>query len=216
MALRQLKGRVRELIAAGKSDELSDLPAVGLLRALLPLTNRPEESLRLPAITALGRAAARQAARDPEPVREIFRRLIWSLNDESGSIGWGAAQAMAEIMAGNEALAREYAPLLIGLLAEDSGSPDFPPLVEGALWAVGRVAEIHPELVKDAARHLPRFLLSENPQYRALAARIVGLAGLEQFKGNLELLLVDEREVGIYIGGRVVVKKVKKWAEEGL
>ena len=42
-----------------------------------------------------------------------MRRLMWSLNDESGSIGWGAPEAMAEIMARNKKLADEYYKILI-------------------------------------------------------------------------------------------------------
>jgi len=34
---------------------------------------------------------------------------MWSLNDESGGIGWGAPEAMGAIMARHTGLADEYA-----------------------------------------------------------------------------------------------------------
>jgi len=37
--------------------------------------------------------------KEMESARVIMRRLMWSLNDESGDIGWGAPEAMAEIIA---------------------------------------------------------------------------------------------------------------------
>ena len=38
----------------------------------------------------MGLLAADLAGQDMEEARELMRRLMWSLNDESGSSGWGA------------------------------------------------------------------------------------------------------------------------------
>jgi len=71
-------------------------------RVIAPLFSffyRYESWLRWRAITAMGEAVMQMAGRDMEYARNIMRRLIWNLNDESGGIGWGSAEAMGEIMA---------------------------------------------------------------------------------------------------------------------
>ena len=50
------------------------------------------------------------------------RRLIWSLNDESGGIGWGAPEAMGEILARSEKLSCEFYCILLAYIRED-GTP---------------------------------------------------------------------------------------------
>ncbi len=44
-----------------------------------------------------------------------MHRLMWSLNDESGSIGWGVPEAVAEIMANHDGAAEKYAYILVCL-----------------------------------------------------------------------------------------------------
>ena len=105
-------------------------------RMIAPLFSffyRDESWLRWRAITAMGEAVMQMAGRDIEYARNIMRRLIWNLNDESGGIGWGSAEAMGEIMARVPQLAEEYGPLLASYIREDRNRPDHPDLQAGAL-----------------------------------------------------------------------------------
>ena len=60
----------------------------------------------------MGASLARLADADMEAARIVMRRLLWSLNDESGGIGWGAPESMAEAMCRHQGLALEYAHML--------------------------------------------------------------------------------------------------------
>jgi hypothetical protein len=71
------------------------------------------------AVSALGGVMAVLAKEDMEAARIIMRRLMWSLNGESGSISWGGPEAMAEIMANHDGLAEEYAYILVAYMRED-------------------------------------------------------------------------------------------------
>ena len=64
----------------------------------------------------MGAVVEKLAWEDMEGARVIMRRLMWSLNEESGGIGWGAPEAMAEIMARHLELAREYSHMLISYM----------------------------------------------------------------------------------------------------
>jgi len=175
-----LERRVSELLDAedfdGSLDEFLGLPASAVVRHLLPsLCSDGERKWRT--VRAVGAVVAEEALRDMEFARNFMRRLMWSLNDESGGIGWGAPETMGEIMARNEALASEFAHMLISYIRPDGNYLEHPPLQRGVLWAIGRLAEENPGLAREAAPYLKPLLKSPDAQVRALAARALDFAG---------------------------------------
>jgi hypothetical protein len=114
---------------------------------LISLIQSPDETLRGRAVRALGRVVAALARENLESARVVMRRLMWSLNDESGGIGWGAPEAMGEIMAQSEPLAREYARILLSYVDENGNYLEYEPLRRGALEGIRRLSEVRPHLV---------------------------------------------------------------------
>ena len=55
---------------------------------LISFTYDKESILCWRAIEAMGKAAGAVAERDPSTVRNIVQRLLWSMGEESGGIGW--------------------------------------------------------------------------------------------------------------------------------
>ena len=217
MADRSIKARVLALLRSGRSlDELEHLPARRLAGALLPALCRPEEQIKWPAATALGRVVSRLADEEPEAAREIMRRLVWSLNDESGSSGWGAPEAMAEILAAHRDLAKKFSPILISHLEPDGNFAGNPPMQEALLWAAGRLAEAWPDLARRAAIYLPGYLKSDQPPLRGLSARLAGLIGAGEFQSELEALADDEAEFTIFMNGRLEKARVGLLAQKAL
>ena len=161
-----------------------------------------EEEVKWRAVVSLGVLAAEVAEQNPERARDIVRRMAWALNEESGNAGWGLPEAMGEILARSEILAPEFAPLLLSYISPGSTYLDFEPLLEGALWAAGRVAEDRPDLLRSlgAENSLIPYLKSANPLLRGLAVRALGLIG----HGNALLdnpdLFQDETPIRIYWG----------------
>ncbi|MCI5189098.1 MAG: hypothetical protein D3905_04700 [Candidatus Electrothrix sp. AS4_5] len=102
MGTRAIKQHVLELLKqddlAALETELALLRAKELINALFFGICHAHERIRWHAISVMGGAVARLAEQDMEEARIILRRMLWSLNDESGGIGWGAPESMAEIM----------------------------------------------------------------------------------------------------------------------
>jgi hypothetical protein len=149
--------------------ELKNLPARQVINPLFSFLCSPDETVKMRAVAAIGVVVAQLANEDMESARVIMRRLIWNLNDESGGIGWGCPEAMGEIMASHEGLAKEYAPILISFIREDGNFFEYEPLLCGALWGVGRLAQVRPQLVKDSVPHVRSFLKSQNDTIKELA-----------------------------------------------
>lgn len=141
-----------------------------VLSHLTALTYDPDPAIADRAVTAMGLVAAELADADPEFVRGHLRRLFWLLNDESGGIGWRAAEAIGEIIRARPTQFAEFIPNLIWLLdmePEDAGR--FQP---GILRGIMRVAEVT-ELAGRGDLHdlLEKLRGSENPEVRELAER---------------------------------------------
>ena len=174
---RELKERIRSLLERRSPppavEELRGPPASQVIHTLFSLLSTNKASLRSRAAAAFGLVVSDLALVDIEAARNVMRRLMWSVNDESGGIGWGTPEAMAEILARHEGLAREYAPILISYLREDGNFLGHGPLEKGLLRAINRVAETRSDILRshDASRYLRNFLQSQDPTVRQLAAR---------------------------------------------
>lgn len=153
--MRALKARFRPLLAGNDwqnhLDEIADcgLSAVGPLIALLPL----DPLTRHRAAVALGRAVARIADAHPEDMRNIMRRLMWHMNEESGNIGWGIPEAFGEIAAACPQAGKEFHRVLISYIIElekDDNFCDQDVLRRSCYWAIGRLAQSRPDLAAPA------------------------------------------------------------------
>ena len=217
---RGLKREVLTLLQSEKFhrslEELCQLPGRRVINPLFSFLLNREEQTRWRAITAMGAVVANLAEKDMESARVVMRRLMWSLNDESGGIGWGAPEAMGEIIASHEGLAKEYVSVLISYVREDGNFLEYEALQRGAIWGVGRVAQARPELVQKAVPHLVLFLESPDAAVRGLAAWTLGLLVAEAARPQLEVLLGDETEITLYMDDRLIVRSVGALAGEAL
>ncbi|NOY70119.1 MAG: HEAT repeat domain-containing protein [Deltaproteobacteria bacterium] len=160
---------------------------------------------------AAGRITANLEQSDIESARVIMRRFMWMLNDESGGIGWGVPEAMAEAVACSLRLADEYASLLCSYLLPDMNYLEFPALQQGLLWGIGRVAETRPDLMAETGDALIGFMSSSDPVHRgyaALAAGRLGVGGkaLEALTGDDSCIMIfmDEQLMETTVSGLAV------------
>jgi HEAT repeat protein len=217
---RQLKGICRELLQAEDFEQgveaILRLPPRRAVNPLFSFLCSSDERLRWRAVTAMGRVVSDLAASDIESARVVMRRLIWQLNDESGGIGWGCPEAMAEAMAQNERLAEEYGCILISYIQPQCNYLEHESLQRGVLWGIGRLAHGRPRCVKDAAALLLPYMKSPDPVLRGLAAWAAApIAGRESIT-KLRQLVNDPAEFSIYCNGRMVRHSVGRLAGAAL
>ncbi|MHB1416717.1 MAG: DVU0298 family protein, partial [Chloroflexota bacterium] len=151
------------------------------------------------AVEAIGLVAGTIADRDPEFVRGFVRRLLWSLSDESGAVGWSAPEAIGEIVANRPALFADYAPIVISLF--DTLEEDY--FIPGILWALGRIAQADPSLVREAQDRVVALLADPSPRVRGLAARCFGQMCLPDAPECLQRLFDDEGTLEVYEDGEL-------------
>jgi hypothetical protein len=135
-------------------EQIHDLPPQKTINALFSFLCSTDKSIKNNAVIAMGEVVSRMAETDLESARTVMRRLIWSLNEESGWIGWGSAEAMGEIMARNETLAQEYHNLLISFVTTGNNNYLlYDKLREEVVQGLKRLSKVHPYLVQEV-QHL--------------------------------------------------------------
>ncbi len=183
-----IKGRVLTWLSSGDdfdldvAPQLLALPARQAINSLFSALCSNEERTKWRAVRAFGLLVARLTGEDDiEFCRVIMRRLMWSLNDESGGIGWGAPEAMAEIIAQSDLLAEEYGHILVSYMRQDGNFLEHELLQQGLLWGIGRVAEVRPALLHSlkAEIYLLPYLEASDSVVRGRAVRAAGLLGIE-------------------------------------
>ena len=164
----------------------------------------------------MGEVVTRLSGKEMESARVIVRRLMWNLNDESGGIGWGSAEALGEILCLHHGLAGEYANILLSYGFEGGNFQETPSMQQGVLWGIGRLAQAEPGLAADAAPHLPGFLRSQDPTVRGIAAWVAGLIRAKRAWPELRNLQEDDSEILIYIDRRLTRRKISGLCEDSI
>ncbi len=187
-----------------------------LINPLLSFLYSPDERLKWNAVSAVGLVTAQMAEQDMESARVIMRRLIWSLNDESGGIGWGSPEAMGEIMARHGGLAAEYSCILISYIRPDCNLLENELLEAGVLWGIGRLAQARPEFMQEEAVHVAPYLASVNTTLRGLAAWVLGFLDAACCREELARLADDREEIRIFENGRLLSHRLCDLAQSAL
>lgn len=228
--IRARKRRLLEMLASRPAAEelaarLATQSPAELVDPLIALLYRPEEELHWRVVESLGRVTARLAEQALEAARIVVRRLMWSLNEESGGIGWGAPEAMGEMLARHRGLAAEYHHILLSYLREDGQERwqhgnflEHEGLQRGLLWGVARLRQAWPDLVRadDIAAEVAALLTSPDGVVRGQAARCLGLLDAGEARAALMRLTDDDTPLSLWRDGRLYPVTVAGLATEAL
>ena len=216
MTHRQLKKEALQLLQSedfnAALEALGQFPARQIVNPLFGLLYHGEPLIRWRAVTAMGVVVSRLADRHIESARIIMRRFMWNLNDESGGIGWGSPEAMAEIMANHQQLACEFGCLLVSYADPDGNYLEHPALQQGVLWAWGRLGRKYPEIFEAAAHLLLPYLRSDDPPLQGLAAWAGKPLAAGILKVPLEAIAGSVASIVIYDNREIVERTVGQLA----
>ncbi len=212
--------RILEILSGSNVDAglatLKGMPSGKVVNALFSFLYHQDETIKWRAVTAMGFSVRGLAEDDMEKARNVMRRLMWNLNDESGGIGWGSPEAMGEILACHEGLSREYAPIFLSYANRDANYLELPMLQRGLLWGIARLSEERRHLVIGSKSHFFSYLESNDPAVRGHASRIVGLIGAGEDRERLSPLVKDKSPYTTYLDHRCMTRLVGETAREAL
>ena len=202
MSIRALKKEILHLLSTGdfreNLDSFRNLQGRQAVNPLFSFFFHQDEIVRWHAVSAMGVVVSALVDTDRESARNVMRRLIWNLNDESGGIGWGSPEAMGEITARRREMAVEYSKLLRSYVMPHGNFIEHEILQRGVLWGLARLAAVRPEHVDEAGPFLLPFFKSKDPIHRGLAIFSTGAIGSKTAVPYLKEMLEDYTTIRIY------------------
>jgi len=206
----RLKEQVRYLLENGLLDVVGKLALKdkNVIKWLISFSYDKEDQITWRAIESMGHVAHDLRATQLNILRETVRRLLWSMSDESGGIGWSAPEILGEIIRSDPEEFRDIIPILWSNREEESFRP-------GVLWALARVAGVRPDMVTFSASDLRELASDPNPSVRGYAALLVGATMVGGKEDILRKLSGDLGALHVYSHGSLWETTVSELAQKG-
>jgi hypothetical protein len=171
-----------------------------ILSVLVRIAYDKETLVGRRAIAATGRVASVFIRNNYEFLRETVRKLLWSLTDESGGIGWSAPELLGEIVSAGPEEFSDVVPIIAGVFSIEEEV--FRP---GILYAFKRIAESHPDMISPYQDIILRGLSESSPEARIHALDLVRTLGeridpakLSAIACKVRNMLQDRAEAWLY------------------
>ena len=186
---------VKKLLVALAWDEVVRLTAIDrrVLRTLLGLLYDADDYVHWLAVDAIGRVGGATAATDPDKVRELIRRLLWALNEESGGTPWGATGAIGAIVAARPDLFANYLSMICPFHDDVSIYPEF-------IWSLAAVSRTRPALTAEYGPFLLAAICHSHAAVRSYAAWGLGVLRPDGAEAALAACLGDAAVAAVYEG----------------
>ncbi|MEW6109580.1 MAG: DVU0298 family protein [Nitrospirota bacterium] len=187
----------REVIRLLEEKKYADIYGIAekdagrMFRSLISIAYNKEELVCWRAIEVMGIIAGKIAETRPEVTRNLARRLLWMMREESGNNPWSAPEMLGEIIRNSPEGLSDLVPVIGSFHEEDI-------LRQGVLRAIFRIGEVRPELIKFSEPIIALYLKDEDPVTRAYAILITGMLKLNKYVDIIRSFVNDESPVKIY------------------
>jgi HEAT repeat protein len=185
---------LREILVKRDFDELLRWAkaTTNPIRTLTSFQFDTDKLISMRAVEALGVIGIIYADNDLEPLRKMITRLFWMMNDESGNVGWYAAEAIGETLRGMPNLIPEYAHMLPPFLVEE-------PFEKGTRIAIARIAEIDKSpFALPTVKKLIQTLNDPDPYIRGTSIIALKALKAEEAGDMVQALNGDDAEIELY------------------
>ena len=209
-----LERKYRELTLLGKGDRR-------VWRSMQSQLYQVDEALRWHAIEAVA-VFVRQwwDSGRHEKALDYMRRLMWSINDESGGIGWSTPQTIAEIVVAIPQLADPFVSNMIAVAFHE------PALMKSGLYAVGRLGPLARRPMEPFRDDVLACFDADDPETLGLAVWATGKIGMRSALPHLTALENRVEAVRIYLTpcfherplgewARLAVARIQRWQNPG-
>jgi len=210
MTFRMRKRNCRKLLIDRNYGDLVKMAEsdAGISRALMSLLFDKERLICWRAAEGLGLVCGMEYDRDKEGVRQILRRLFWTMNDESGNLGWYSPQAIGEILYNTPELMDEFGVMLASFVIEE-------PFEFGVRLAINRAGEKNPEPFKHIVPKIIDTLRSKDAAMRGSSLLALDRLGAEIPIDIINDLKEDSASIEMYdfTKGELITKEISEIAE---
>lgn len=208
---RYSKQQVQALVESEEVEKIREMALEDplVLRKIQRLLYSTDEMLMWKAITTLGAVAGALATDRPTLVGDLVRRLFLASGD-SAATNWGSIETIGEIIRAQPKIYGSFVRHLIGFVND-------PPSCPAVLWAIGRIGELHPQVVRSNAFFALFALLSNpEPKVRGHAVWAFGRMKAQEPLKAIQGMMDDTEELTLFDGHSIIYKTVGELASEAV
>jgi hypothetical protein len=208
---RYSKQEVEVLVQAGEVEKITAMALEDplVLRKIQRLLYSTDEMLLWKAITTLGAVAGALTTDRPVLVGDLVRRLLLASGD-SAATNWGSIETIGEIIRAQPKIYGSFLPHILGFIND-------PPSCPAVLWAIGRIGEFHPQVVRSSSFFaLFGLLTNPEPKIRGLAVWAFGRMKAQEPLKAIQGMMDDTEELTLFNGNSIIYKTVGELASEAV
>lgn len=194
----KLKEVVGSLLSRGAYDEIVEIAKQdkSVIRWIISFSYDKDDVVTWRAAEAIGKVTHQLSKKRMDVVRDTVRRLLWTMTEESGGIGWSSAEMIGEIIRNNPDDLSDIIPVLWSFRDEEM-------FRAGVVWAMCRIASVRPDLVRFITGDLRAMIKDNNPEVRGYSALAIGLLGDEDAVSDIKGLAGDNMTIRVYNSGEL-------------
>ena len=206
----KLKAKVEELLIKKSFDDIFLLVKrpTKLIRFLMGTLYSDKLELRYAAAYTIGLCTERIYNKDQEKVKDILKKLLWSLNDESGFVCWGAPLAIGEIVRNIPDLHTTYAQFLISFLSHPQVILNNKDLEKGTMIALAQLGNLEDHLKEQLTPILHEYLENDDEELIELTLWCGLVNDLMSIKKKADNYPDKTMCINIYEDGKKIAKSL--------
>ena len=207
---RYSKQQVKALVQAGEVEKLRTMTLEDplVLRKIQRLLYSTDEMM-WKAITTLGAVAGALATDRPALVGDLVRRLLLASGD-SAATNWGSIETIGEIIRAQPKIYGSFVRHILVFMND-------PPSCPAVLWAIGRIGELHPQVVRSNAFFaLFGLLTNPEPKIRGHAVWAFGRTKAKEALRAIQGMTDDTGELTLFDGQSIRYTTVGELATEAV
>ena len=166
------------------------------------------KEMRWYALSALEALAVEFASQYDDVYRNVIRRAVWAMADESGNVPWAAPEMMAVVIKASPSQYKEFVKIMI------TNGLDSPMCHHGVLWAVGYLGKDYLSEIEPFIPKLLRLLESKEEELRALSVWALKRLQYMPAFDTINNMSDDAASAWIYENGMLQQKTIRQILEE--
>lgn len=161
------------------------------------------------AISALEALARAYAADHDEIYRNVIRRAVWAMADESGNVPWAAPEMMTAVIKAAPKQYQEFVKIMI------TNGLDSPMCHLGVLWSVGYLGPDYLAEIEPYMKRILKFLEHKDGELRGTAVWALKRLQYEPAFAKIDSMADDGAEVWIYEDGSLQQRTISQIVNKG-
>ncbi len=196
-----IQNNISDLISLAEEDSR-------VLNELQKMLSTPDKKLRWRIIEMIGGVSKKVGEIRPDLISKLLTKLL-QIAVYPGSSAWGVLEAAGTIISNNPKLFGEYCQTLLAFLRQEK-------LQKEVIWAIGKIASVSPEVVKNSFRTLRALLKDPDPEIRGYSVWALGEIGFSDVLDDLKDLSEDQHLLSIFEEGELKSVTISHLAKEAI